>query len=85
MIVFKLLDEGKNPPPTYQEIRCNIIFDIKMEDFCRIYRYGAGGHANVAPPTLTYASVVPQESVLIALTLATLNGLEIKKSYIQNA
>ena len=33
MIAFKLLDEREKPPPTYQEIRCHMIFDIKMEDF----------------------------------------------------
>ena len=33
MITFKLLDEGEKPPPSYQEIRFHIIFDIKMEYF----------------------------------------------------
>ena len=33
MIAFKLIDEGENPPPTYQEIRCHMLFDIKMEYF----------------------------------------------------
>ena len=33
MISLKLLDEGEKPPPTYQEIRCHILFDIKIEDF----------------------------------------------------
>ena len=27
MIAFKLLDDGEKPPPTYQEIRCHMIFD----------------------------------------------------------
>ena len=85
MIAFKLLDDGEKPPPTYQEIRCHMIFDIKMEYFRRKARYVAGGHATVAPPTLTYASVVSQESVRIALTLAALNDLEVKTSDIQNA
>ena len=35
MIEYKLLDEGENPPPKYQEIRCHMIFDINMEDFRR--------------------------------------------------
>ena len=56
-----------------------------MEDFRRKARYIAGGHATVAPLTLTYASVVSRESVHIALTLAALNDLEIKTSDIQNA
>ena len=33
MIELKLLDEGENLSPKYQEIRCHMIFDIKMEDF----------------------------------------------------
>ena len=62
-----------------------MIFDIKMEDFQRKYRYVTGGHATVAPPTLTHVSVVFQEIVLIALTLAVLNDLEVKTSDIQNS
>ena len=62
-----------------------MIFDIKMEDFRRKYRYVAKCHATVAPPTLTYASVVSQQIVRIALTLAALSDLEVKKSDIQNA
>lgn len=37
------------------------------------------------PKTLTYASVVSRESVRIAMTLATLNDLEVKVADIQNA
>ena len=85
MIALKIIDEGENPPPTYLEIRCHMIFDIKMEYFRRESRYVAGGHATVAPRKLTYASVVSQESVCIALTLAALNDLEVKTYDIQNA
>ena len=62
-----------------------MIFDIKTEDIRRKARYVAGGHATVAPPTLTYASVVSRESVRVSLTLAALNDLEVKTSDIQNA
>ena len=85
MILFKILDEGEKPPPTYQEIRYHMIFDNKMEYLRRRALYVAGGHAPVSPPTLTYACVVLRESARIALTLATLNDLEVKKSDIQNA
>ena len=85
MIAFKLIDEGEKPPPTYQDIRCHTIFDIKVEDFWRKARYVAGGHITVSPPTLTYASVVLLESVRTALTLSELNDLEVKTSDIQNA
>ena len=35
MILFKILDEGEKPPPTYQEIIYHMIFDIKTGDFRR--------------------------------------------------
>ena len=33
MNTLKLLDEGENTPPTYQNIRFHMIFDINMEYF----------------------------------------------------
>ena len=80
MTSLKLLDEWEKPPPTYQEIICHMIFDIKMEDFRRNARHVAGGNATVAPPVLTYSSVVLRESVRIPIMLAALNDLEVKKS-----
>ena len=41
MIEFKLLDAEDDPPPTYQEIICHMIFDIKIEDFRQKARYVA--------------------------------------------
>ena len=84
-IAFKLLDEGKKPPPTYQAIIFHMIFDIKMEYFRQKDQYVAGGHVTVALPKLTYASVVSRESVRIALTFLVFNNLEVKTSEIQNA
>ena len=66
-----------------------MIFDVKMLDsdgiFRRKARYVAGGHTTETPAALTYASVVSQDSVRIALTLAALNRLEILACDIQNA
>src|SRR6476620_5291726 len=45
----------------------------------------AGGHMTEAPAVMTYASVVSRETVRVALTIAALNGLEVKASDIQNA
>ena len=61
-----------------------MIFDIKMEYFQQNSGYVAGGHSTVAPTTLTYASFVLRESVLIALMLDVLYNLEVKTSDIQN-
>ena len=32
-VAFQTLKEGEAAPPTFQEIRCHLIFDVKMEDF----------------------------------------------------
>ena len=45
----------------------------------------AGSHTTETPAALTYASVVSQDSVSIALTLADLNGLDILACDIQNS
>jgi len=84
-IAFKILDDGDKVPPTYQQIRCHLVFDVKMEDFRRKARFVAGGHMTDTPATLTYASVVSRETVRIALTLAALNDLEVKTADIESA
>ena len=84
-IAFQILDDGEVVPVGYQQIRCHMVFDIKMEDFRRKARFVAGGHETDAPASMTYASVVSRESVRIALTLAALNDLEVKTGDIQNA
>lgn len=33
-VAFDVLKDGAAPPPDHQYIRCNMIFDVKMEDFC---------------------------------------------------
>lgn len=84
-IAFKILDNGEVVPPSFQEIRCHLIFDVKIEDFRRKARLVAGGHMTETPATMTFASVVSRESVRIALTLAALNDLDVKTADIQNA
>jgi hypothetical protein len=41
----------------FQEIRCHVIFDVKM-DFTRKARFVAGGHTTDTPSSITYSSVV---------------------------
>jgi hypothetical protein len=62
-----------------------MIFDVKMEDFRRNARFVAGGHTTDTPHAMTYASVVSRESVIIALTLAALNDVDVKMADIENA
>jgi hypothetical protein len=68
----------------FQEIKCHIIFDVKM-DFTRKARFVAGGHMTQPASSITYSSVVSRDSVRIAFLLATLNGLHILVCDIGNA
>ena len=70
----------------YQEIRCHMIFDIKMDGrFTRKARYVASGHTTDPPSSITYSSVVSRDSIIIAFTLAALNGVDIRAADIGNA
>jgi hypothetical protein len=84
-IAFKILNGEESAPPTYQDIRCHIIFDVKMEYFRHNARFVAGGHTTDTPHAMTYTSVVSRESVRVALTLAALNDLDVKMTDIENA
>jgi hypothetical protein len=68
----------------FQEIRCHIIFDVKM-DFTRKARFVAGGHTTEAPAAMTYSSVVSRESVRLAYLIAALHDLELTSADISNA
>jgi len=73
--------EGSQGPSSlqgYQEIKCHMIFDIKMDgDFTRKARFVAGGYTTKALLSSTYSSVVSRESMRIAFLLAVLNDLEV--------
>jgi hypothetical protein len=59
-------EQIRNDPkllPAFQEIKCHMIFDIKM-DFSRKARFVAGGHMTDPPSSITYSSVVSRERVL---------------------
>jgi len=72
--------------PGYQEIKCHMIFDIKMDgEFTRKARFVAGGHTTEAPASTTYSSVVSCESVRIAFLVAALNDLDIFAADVGNA
>ena len=77
-LAFQILDENEEVPIGYKFICCHMIFDVKMEDFCRKSRLVSGGHMTDTPEAITYASFVSHESVRLALILAALNALEVK-------
>ena len=71
-----IIPEGKDPPPGYKFIRTNIVFDIKM-DFTRKARFMDDGSTMEVPSEFTFASVVSQASVRLALLYMALNDLDI--------
>ena len=84
-VAFKIMEDGKDPPPGYSFMNCHMVFDIKLDGFKRKARLVAGGHVLDPPAGLTYSSVVSRDSVRIILTIAALNDLEVKASDVQNA
>jgi hypothetical protein len=84
-IAFNILPDGQSASIEYQKIPCHMIFDVKMEDFQQKARLVAGGHWTKAPATITYASVVSRETVRLALTIASLNDLEVEIGDVLNA
>ena len=86
-LAFEVFEGGTDQlPGGYQEIKCHMIFNVKIgENFCRIAQLVVGGHTTETPATLTYSSVVSRDSVRIALTMVALNGLTVMACDIQNA
>ena len=65
-------------PPNYSEVKCHMIFDVKMgENFRRKARMVAGGHTTDVPAVLTCSSVVSRDSVRTNFTIAALNELKV--------
>ena len=83
-IAFRLLEDGRKPPPAYTEITCHLIFEVKF-DLRRKARYIAGGHLTELLSTMTYSSVVSRESIQISFLVTALNGLDVLAADIQNA
>ncbi len=61
-LAFMFLEEDESVTIGYKWIKCHMIFDIKM-DFTRKAWYVAGGHVTDPPSTLSYSSIVSQDSV----------------------
>ena len=76
----------EDPPQGYQQIKWNMIFDIKLgKKFRRKAQLVGVGHSTTAPFSITFSSVVSWDSVRIALTIAALNELDIMACDVQNA
>ena len=84
-VIFKLLKESENVPTGYTFVCYHMIFDVKMEDFCRESHLVAGGHITKTQATMTYDIVVSCDTVRWALVNAALNNLEVKCGDVMNA
>ncbi len=76
-VAFDTLEDGRNVHHGFEFVKCHMIIDIKMEDFCQKACLVAGRHMTNVPATYTYASVIMGETVCITLMLAALNLLEV--------
>ena len=72
--------------PGYQQIKCHMIFDIKLSrNLSRKAQLVGGGQTTTAPSSITFSSLVSRDSVRIALTISALNELDIMACDIHNA
>ena len=72
-------------PPGYQQIKCHMIFHVKVgENFRRKARFVAGGHTTETATSLTYCSVVSRDLLRIILLTVALNGLQVMVCDIHN-
>ena len=66
-------------PVSYKKSGVIMIFDVKLDaGFTQKALLVADGNKQNAPDSMTYLSVVSQDSVRIMLTLAALNNLDLQ-------
>lgn len=83
-VAFEILEDETPTPIGWTKVTGHMIFDIKL-DFTYKVRWVLDGHRTSDVSGSTYAGVVSRESVRIALTYATLNGLDVCAGDIRNA
>ena len=60
-----------------QQIKCHMIFEIKMEIFTQKARFVTGGHTIEAPDSIKYLSFISCDSVRKAFLIAALTNIQI--------
>ena len=83
-VVFEILEQGQKAPHGWHLVTGHLVWDVKM-DFTRKARWVLDGHKTPDPDGSTFAGVVSRESVWIAFTYASLNGLGVFAADIRNA
>ena len=69
----------------YQNINCNIIFDMRVDFQKKKQGSLDGGHTAEAPNSFKYSSVVYRDSIRIGFLLASLHGVDITFIDLDNA
>jgi hypothetical protein len=76
---------GKEPSMIgFQEIRCHVIFDEKMDFTCKA-RFVGSGHTTDKQASITHSSVVSRDSVRLEFIIAALNDLDVLAGDVKNA
>ena len=78
IVTFDILTDGKKAPICHQFVSCQMVFNIKMEQFRCKAGHVAESHMTKAPVTIKYLSILSRERVRIALMVAALNDLVVK-------
>ena len=81
---FNFIEDDANIPIGFQQIRCHLVFDIKIY-FTHKARLVVGGHTTEVTEMSNYSSIVSRESVRIVMVVAALHSLNIEDGGIQNA
>ena len=80
---FNFLDRENHTPVGYKYITCHLIFDVKMDSPVNLDMWLEGILPN-PPFSMTYASVVSNDSVRLAFLVAELYDLDILAGDIHN-
>ncbi len=84
VVAFKILKPNARPPPGWTQSSGHLIFDVKM-DFTWKACWVKDGHRTPDAIAPSYAGVVSQDSIRIALIYAKVMGLKICGGDIRNA
>jgi hypothetical protein len=70
-------------PLGYKKFDCHMIFEVKL-NLTRKAHLVVGSHQTEVLTEMTYSSVISQDSMRIAFTLAALNDLNVLSTDVQN-
>jgi hypothetical protein len=84
MPAFQFHDDDKMPVG-YSQVRCHMIFDVKIGDLTRKARFVANGNETDPPKDSTFSTVVSRDTVRLFFLMAALHDTDVLSADIQNA